>query len=152
MDALLHIVDSCASTEDDTTLHCDRDVPSARYHQTILDLPAHGEAFDWGLITCSRLLEVLVHPFLKLARKVNQEQQAQEDSAGDSQTIPVRFLRLWTALLHNLLAGKLAQEGKIQPLLRPKKRQELIKALLADKFPEVRIPRINLRYLHLGRV
>lgn len=44
--------------------------------QLLYDLPAHAQAFDCGLISCARLVEVLVPPFLQLARKASRETPA----------------------------------------------------------------------------
>lgn len=98
----------------------------------------HGLAFDRGLIPCKKLVNLTVPIFLKLARKSNLEippgipfadrQVVAMNNIGDD------MLLRWKDSFQETILGKPDQEK----ILRPKKRQELVKGLLAANFPEVR--------------
>lgn len=99
-------------------------------------LPAHGEAFDRGLFSSARLVEVLVPPFLKLARKTSRAHPT-----GDPSPPVDAFFHGWTITLTDFLQGKIwvgnSQTSYRRRAMRPKKRQELVKALEAARLPEV---------------
>lgn len=99
-------------------------------------LEAHASAFDTGIISCQRLVEVLAPPFLKLGQNANlvghrlsQSLRISTPGSSDKRHIFVE----WRLSLTNILSTNCNP-----PLLRPRKRAELVKALVKAKFPEVR--------------
>lgn len=142
VDALLRIIHDYTATVGSTSRKSHRQkVLSARFQQIFEVMPAHGEAFQRGLISCERLVEVLVPPFLKLAGKANLEQQSREQPADGQPTGTAdKYMFRWSAELHEIVSGNTSQGiFQIQQVLSPKKRKELVKAVLAAKFPEVQI-------------
>lgn len=148
VDALLQFIDSYATSSEDSESHS-LEVIEACSRLMAEVMPVHGEAFEQGLIPCARLIEVLAPPFLKLARKVSQEQSTQEQPTSSSQPLgnAVILLGSWTRALSKIMLEDLdsvVNAGeRIPQVLCPTKRQELIKALVAAKFPEVRVPIIR---------
>lgn len=76
IDDLLLFIDSYVSAEGTTLTFTAHEALLARSQQIVEDLPALGEAFGRGLISCERLIEVLVPAFLKLTRKASRGQPA----------------------------------------------------------------------------
>lgn len=106
-------------------------------HEARHALSAHGAAFDRGFISCSRMVEVLVPPFLKLLKKFSQGQmscKSQEETCD-------KLLNRWHGELANSLTGvfKRGNQGawELTRVMQPKKRKELVKALVAARLPEV---------------
>lgn len=143
-DSLIHFIDSQVAA--------DGSASSSTYPlQVLVDmsrkmieyLPAHGVAFDRGLISCERLMEVLVRPFLKLTHKYSREEPSPMlgEHRGQNMGTTERFFLGWSMVLGHLLGeGRQGSQHEIRPelrTLRTKKRQDLVKALLAAKFPEV---------------
>lgn len=105
-------------------------------------LKNHAEAFDRGLIPCQRLIDVALPPFLKLARKASQEPTSETPAdAASARLRDSMLIGLGGALeliLGEACPPKDARSMVVPCLLSLRKRAELIKALLMNKFPEVR--------------
>lgn len=143
VDSLLHFIASFSAAEEDTLQSSQsRDVISARFKQIAEVLPAHGEAFERGLISCARLVEVMAPQYLKIAYKVNQRGPIQEHTAYfQSMGRADKLFCYWSKVLTFFLAGEFGRgqaEGRYRQVLSPRKRQEFVKALVSAKFPEVR--------------
>lgn len=101
---------------------------------------ALGRAFDMELLSCQRMVDIITQPFLKLVRA----QIAAAASRTPSNPAWLEVITLmehsWTELLMYTLSGAtfLDNKGVVQPVMRPKKRNELLDGLLEAKFPEVR--------------
>lgn len=92
VDALLHFIDTQNAAEDSTSSRiCPTHLIEDMYSKMCDFLPAHKLAFDRGLISCERLIEVLVHPFLKLSCTYSK----QEPSQGRKLGIIERFCLGW---------------------------------------------------------
>lgn len=100
------------------------------------EISAHGIAFDQGLVPCQRLVEILMVPFLKLGQKAIQLQGTSAEGLLDDLAS--------CCFTHSVavISGDLVRDSqgvrKFRPVLQPKKRSELVKALLKAAVVEVR--------------
>lgn len=105
----------------------------SRMHHFAMLLEVFGRSFDLGTISCERLVEVLMPPFLKLGRRLIQV---------PSENMTKLLFMGWSSCLGSLLGGHHEHDSKSrkkgQPVLQPRKRAQLVKALMKAKFPEVR--------------
>lgn len=100
----------------------------------------HVKAFDQGFIPCQRLFEVVVPLFLKLARKVNQDQNPENSADAHVQRITGSLFSGLGAGLTDILKPFLCKDSHGMGLphwIGLKKRAEFVKALMKSKFPEV---------------
>lgn len=142
MDALQQDIDATASPDGTVYANllksCPLGVLKSRLRKMLEGLEPHASAFDTGIISCRRLVEVLVPPFLKLGQNailVGQrlgQRLCQSESVQRGGTQNHIFVD-WTVLLTKILSTVCDP-----PLLRPRKRAELVKALIEARFPEVR--------------
>lgn len=148
VDTLLHLTDSLSKSRTTADLRAvfqnqPGDYLEDKYPQIVQNLPAHGDAFERGLISCERLFEVLVPPFLKLLNKVS----AKEDPPADSLVLKAcnNLFTIWHKALAYTLAGDYDQDSsgdwKYVQILGPRKRAQFVRTLMAAKFPEVRTVR-----------
>lgn len=103
-------------------------------------LELHATAFNQGKISCSRLVEVALPPFLKLARKASQETYLQTSIDGSFFLKRDLVFIGWGGALGaivDVIPFKDSRGTVIQPLLCLRKRAEFVKALLKSRFPEV---------------
>lgn len=100
-----------------------------------LELLAHGKAFDQGLITSQRLLDVAVAPFFKLGLKAIQLQGSSLEGILDD------LAMAWAGLSCTVLSGEVVakEQGayRFYRVLQPSKRDELVKAFVKAKLAEV---------------
>lgn len=145
---MLQFIDACIAAENSNSLGSFlRAYPPldfvARRHHILHVLPALGKAFDRGLISCARLVEVLAPPYLKLACSMRRDRQ-HESQALDA--LSEMFIN-WKAALVEALAGEMKKDSQgewcTKLILQPQKREELLKALVANRFPEVRVSVIH---------
>lgn len=107
-------------------------------------LEAHGQAFDQGLISCQRLIDVVVPPFLKLARHASLAPVPGSNAAARKcWHVKNSLFHSWShGGLQRLLAVAMGRSSDGSPiaaqLLRPQKRAEFVKTLLKNHFAEVR--------------
>lgn len=140
MEALLQDIHATASPDETVYANLLKTYPlgvlKSRLQNLLEGLEAHASAFDTGIISCQRLVEVLVPPFLKLGRNANlvgqrlgQLLRISTPGSSHKQHIFVEWRLSLTKVLSTICNP---------PLLRPRKRAELVKALMEAKFPEVR--------------
>lgn len=100
---------------------------------------ALGRAYDMELLSCQRMVDILMPSYLKLAHA--------HLAASGNPANPAWFKMLclfgnhWTQLLVFTLSDPtyLDSKGVEQPVMGQKKRNELLDALLDAKLPEVRL-------------
>lgn len=92
------------------------------------------KAFDQGHISVGRLMEVVVFPFIKLAKAINQEACSPAISGMVKPAAEVTKLLygIWSFIVKQLL------EDKFPHLLQRAKHTVLLDAMLDAKVPEVR--------------
>lgn len=92
------------------------------------------KAFDLGIIGYQRVLDVMVHPFLLLAKSCGDGQLRADDidKVFSSWAQGVSLSLLWHS---KSIDGNLEQ---MKPAMQPSQRAVMVKALLAAKIPEVR--------------
>lgn len=109
--------------------------------------PALGRAFDMEVISCQRMVDISIPPYLKLAH-------AQIDTARGRSYPSQYWLKLlvflshfWSTLVIKILSTQLYLDSQrmVQPVIRPKRRAELLTAFLEAKFPEVRLLLVSLQ-------
>lgn len=134
----LQFVDSCTKADDsEEFVEAQPTQITDKVSSQLRDdsLRAHGFAFDRGLISSAKMVEVLMTPFLKLAQKANREPYI----SNDFRCID-KLLIYWKKTLSKALLGEGSIVGNTythHAQMRPKKHAELVKALVAAKFPEV---------------
>lgn len=105
----------------------------------VSSLRDHAIAFEKGSISCQRMLEVSLAPFIKLARKISQEPGPE---IFKSMRVVDKLYTGFSSAITGLLAVDVVQDsqGVVLPvnLLSLRKRAELVKALLKGKIAEVR--------------
>lgn len=91
------------------------------------------QAFNNGQIPSGRLLELVLFPFLKLARILNNFKSSKANDQKETILLKIAmpFFSFWTAELHTALGF----DGP--PALQPSKRTELVSAIFAAKIPAV---------------
>lgn len=144
MAVLLRFVDACEGCKNSAEFRTflAKQPPGyleARNDQSTYFLTAHHGAFDKGVIPCERLVEVLVPPFLKLVRAVSYEPSAADRYLHDTCS---NLLHEWNKGISNALVGSFRDSPggrQYSQNLSPRKRAEFVKALMAAKFPEVRV-------------
>lgn len=101
-------------------------------------LVAYSKAFNQGLISVGRLMEVVVFPFLKLAKAMDKEARspATSESAMGGQEVTKALYGVWNPIIKDIVDFKGEENGP--PLLRPAKRTVLLRAMFDAKVPEVR--------------
>lgn len=108
----------------------------AKYDQLADIIPLHSEAYDAGIISLQRLIDVLVTPFFKLALAINHlaEHSARVSYSGSPEEFRYELLTIWAVALRNALAGVAVADSlgvqRFAPLLRNAKRKELVTYLL----------------------
>lgn len=131
---LLRTLDDLAS-EDSSSLR-NRSITTPLKDDIKTEFRAQGLAFDHGLIPCQRLVEIYMAPFLKLARKAF---QLQGTSYGG---LLEEYASCCSVTAATVIYGDLVQDSrgvqKIQQVLQPHKRSELVEALLKANAAEVR--------------
>lgn len=108
-------------------------------------VPHHGVAFNKGMISIERLIEVVVMPFVFIMMKLNRG----EDEGPVVKEFLEMTLDAWFFSLGQILTGKLEKDAhgvhRVMPLMSVTKRGQLIKALLNSNFHQVReIPNLYL--------
>lgn len=106
-------------------------------------LEAYSKAFNQGIISVGRLMEVVVFPFLKLAKAMNQETRS---PAASKSTLEVTKTLddSWRPINRDIVDFRGTESGP--PLLQPAKRTELVGAMFDANIPEVffqLLPNIN---------
>lgn len=134
MDDLLSFVDLVASQNSDKLPELVRSAPPCE--EVKQGLLAQAKAFDQGLFSCQRLLDVAVAPFFKLGRKAVQLQGTESQGCLDA------FASRWGTAVVRIFSGDQATDSegilRVFPVLRPLKRAELVKALSKTQLIEVR--------------
>lgn len=137
MAGLLGYVESLASEKESGYSRSPLDplVITWMHHTAARELRAHTLAFDKGFISCQRVLEVLVEPFIKLGKKAI---EAEGTGSADLLDTPINS---WFHGITAALIGDVVQEsygvGRVDLVLRHDKRLELVNALLKSKLVEV---------------
>lgn len=98
----------------------------------------HGTAYSRGLISLPRLMEVVFHPFFKLAKKVNTASESSD----------AKILKKWRELMEASWQGGIEKilEGEVVvvpertqcfPVVSAKARREIVRAMLEENVPKV---------------
>lgn len=99
------------------------------------ELWAYGKVFDLGLIPCKKVLDILLPPFLKLARKAIQVKGTRAEKVLEA------FALDWCKAATTVISGVFVKDSlgvfRLHPVMRVQKRSELIKALLRANLMEV---------------
>lgn len=132
---------------------------TARILEFIKSIDAVPRAFDLELISSQRFIQILVSPFITLAKSCSASAPAPPillpTMTAEMKRTAARdatFL-LWTDKLLRTVAGAesyLDSQDKVQPVMGPKKHDEFLQAMLDAKIPEVRA-RISLRALNVSK-
>lgn len=106
--------------------------------QYVLGCP---ESFYQGAISCQRVLDVVVFPFIKLARRVDEDSIHSANSLS-AHCKKLRFLleayhSLWGRAFMDLGNWAKKESQKTPSVVLEEKYSELVKALLDAKIPEV---------------
>lgn len=143
VDAQLRIVallSSADPSQESIELACLRENKVGCGHETaatcIFGFP---EAFYQGKITCQRLLDVIVYPCLKLARRINEEARVPVYRLSDDRKrircLMEGYHRLWAGAMMGL--GTFASKQKNPSLLLRGKHAELLQVFLNLETPVV---------------
>lgn len=140
---MLSSIDNFVSMDGGTVECFSRAFSRAHLHrikQFVGHTPALGRAFDLELISCQRMVDILIPPFIKLAQTLVSASRQEMPKDHFWFTLLSNLVEYWSNLviwtLTNLQYSD--KEEAAQPVIRPKKRDELLNALLEAKFPEVR--------------
>lgn len=102
--------------------------------------PALGRAFDLEVISCERMVSILIPPFSKLAQAhvVAARRKISKERLWFKLLCPLSYA--WSTMVAETLTGQVYEDsqGVIQPVIGPKRRSELLGGFLEAKFPEVR--------------
>lgn len=101
------------------------------------ELLTHGVAFNRGIISCHRLLEVVVDPLLSLARKTSI--RPARGSTPEIRHLRDRVFVIWSRALQYVIGGCVVTGNLMarKPLLSPEKRMDLVMELKVTGFFEV---------------
>lgn len=96
--------------------------------------------FDGGSITCKQLLEFVVAPFLKLARKISQKLEPEGSADVSATRVRENLFFAYGGGITVWLEGLVIYDNGVPESrkLSLSKRTELVKTLMKNKFPEVR--------------
>lgn len=132
---LLTFVDALASNEDasENSRSFFWNSPPTQPFDVFL---AYGKAYDRGIISCQKLLDVLVAPFVKLGRKAINLCGTSNEGALDWLT------HYWGAIAISVLTGipievNVEEARVLAPVMVPQKRSELVKEMVKAKLEEV---------------
>lgn len=93
-------------------------------------LLTHRVAFNEGLLPCEKLLELLLPPFLKLARVMNSNAMP---GSSQIELLAKGIYRIWKEEVAYTFSDQASQAGDLMPA----KRDEILAGALVAKFPEV---------------
>lgn len=108
-------------------------------------LPLLGRAFNSGHISCQRLLETLVVPLIKLAKKLDQPTQFSDPQLSEKQLeLTWGYMERWMIALVVVLRGDVVETPAgglgVVPLLAPEKHAKLVDGIAKEGHPDVCAP------------
>lgn len=109
-------------------------------------LEAFLAGYEGGLLSVQNLLEILVSPFLKIAKRVNVSQKKSVSTPDNSKLLAEKsmldsLLHDWDRALVFIVRGPYVLDSKgvwrMSPKISPEKRAKVLRAMMTAKFPQV---------------